>query len=152
MTDENERRLKLLPGFTRREVIVGSGSLSVLAAAGSSSSSAKTTAIPTGTEGYFLVFDENKDEADSRVFFISSEWLELFEVTDAYNAKGIKPEQIAKQIRKNTETKRKFRVLYGDNADIFEPVEGATFLPPVRPTAGQTYLAMMISLNKIPDK
>jgi len=115
--------------------------------------SAKATATPGATEGYFLVFESGGGgDEDTRVFFLPSAWLELFEVTDAYINRGMDPAEVVDNIRKaaNAAKLKKLRAYYGDEADIFDPVPGSSYIQPSPPTSGQTYLAMMISPDKIP--
>ena len=104
------------------------------------------------TEGYFIVYEDrmnsSEGEDDTRIFFISSEWLSYFEVTDAYVLNGIDPAEVVTKIRglpQSHSKLRKVRLFYGDGADIWDPLPGLTLIPPTPPQASETYLAAMIS-------
>lgn len=126
------------PGFavpSRREVIAAA------AAAMAAMASGDRAAAQAGAEGYFFVF-----QTFDRVFFIPSAWLELFEVTEAYEAKHPNNwKKALKKIRDDTGSKQ-MKALYAtsNRPDFEKPVPG-TVIPADPPDPGSTYLAMMIS-------
>jgi hypothetical protein len=137
---------------SRRDVLAAAG-----AALAGSAVSAGTATAAERTEGYFFVFAAppagSEDKAADRVFFISSAWLELFEVTDIYYRVGLNPKDVVTNIRRSKEKRgkkpTKFDALYSDQADT-TAIAGATYVPPPQPGPSQTYLAMMISPENIP--
>jgi len=139
---------------TRRDLIAAAA---VIATSGMSLSAANAAADVPPTEGYFMVYEPRGSggdpETDTRIFFIPSAWLELFEVTDAYWQKNINPTDVVEKIRESRSSKAKrVRLYYGDNADIPNPVAGAEYIPPTKPPGGKTYLAMMISPGEIEEE
>ncbi|WP_262273068.1 hypothetical protein [Microvirga yunnanensis] len=140
------------PQATRRDLLALAGTF--VATVGSAAVPAH--AAPGKTEGYFLVYDPRGGGSDpdtgTRIFFISSEWLQYFEVTDVYRQMNMDPAAVANKIRQSASPKvRTMKALYGDVADIEGPVGGTTLITPRPPTGSETYLAMMISLNAVPQ-
>ena len=143
VSDEPQQRFP-----SRRQVLAAAG------AALACSASAGAAATAEGrTEGYFFVFTATGQDTDDRVFFISSEWLEMFEVTDVYLAAGYDPKDVVKNIRKakalKGKTPHQFSALYSD-LEGTQAIPGAAYVPPPPPNPSQTYLAMMIAPAAVP--
>jgi hypothetical protein len=124
---------------------------------------ASFAALPTltsPTEGVFLVFTDAGGGnpgggSGARVFFISSAWLELFEVTGVYQRQNINPQDVADAIRRSSHTRiKRFKALYSDGSDPSQnlkgAIDGASIIPPIPPGPNQTYLAMSIGPADVP--
>lgn len=147
--------------MTRRDVIAAAGATVFMSAQAGSPASAAVQA-----EGYFLVFNKqsgipgNADQYD-RVFFIPSDWLEVFEVTDVYRSKypelpsnpsgyenwkeGLR--RIRMNNAGNNPKKMKVSALYASSTDsgAEEALPGKTAIEPTLPDLNHTYLAMSMS-------
>jgi hypothetical protein len=138
-------------GATRRDLLAIAGTLAVSAVSAATPANAATGKA----EGFFLVYEPRASgsdpESDTRIFFISSEWLQYFEVTDFYRQMSMDPAAVVSNIRQSGSSKvRRMKVLYGDAADIVGPVGGTTLIAPRPPATSETYLAMMISPGAVP--
>ena len=112
---------------------------SVLAAASFAGALPAHAATASGVEGVFLVFKKQ-----DRIFFVPSQWLEVFEITDLYEAVPL--DKVVKKIRKEDHGKSTHAsVLYGDIADLVNPLNAAEVLLPEVPTENRTYVAAMVS-------
>lgn len=116
------------------------------------------------TEGYFFVFTDrdgksDDDLADHRIFFISSEWLKAFEVTEYYRSvqkeKGEiwSPQRIVTAIREDIGyeagpniKKARVRALYADGPALVKLTANGTdcIEGNIRPDPEGIYLAAMI--------
>jgi hypothetical protein len=145
--------------LSRRAVIAGTASIT----AGSMLPTAGLAALPSltsPTEGVFLVFTDTggghpADGSRARVFFISSGWLELFEVTGVYQQQSLSAQGVADKIRMSSSARiKRFKALYADGLDSSQnlkgAIAGATIIPPVPPGPNQTYLAMSIGEGDVP--
>ena len=115
------------PETTRRDLLALAGTFVATAV----SAAVPANAAPGKTEGYFLVYDPRGGGSDpdtgTRIFFIASEWLQYFEVTDVYRQMNMDPAAVASKIRQSSSSKvRSLKALYGDVADIQGPVGGTT--------------------------
>jgi hypothetical protein len=152
----------------RRDVLVAAGATVLMSTHASGSASAAVR-----PEGYFLVFNQRgggggvSDPAADRIFFIPSQWLELFELTEVY--KDRYPELVGapsgyknwkeglERVRKDNQghpKKMKISALYATFGDpgVEEPFPGKIVVGPNLPDVNQTYLAMSISPPVIPDE
>jgi hypothetical protein len=117
------------------------------------------------TEGFFLIAKQHGSGGNDkeRLFFLKSEWLSYFEITDEYYNTGLS--QVTDYIRKvckvcagvdGRQDNGVFEMLYADDIlNVTDPNTNVTTgvvpntlstvvdLPP--PPAGTTYLAQMIS-------
>jgi hypothetical protein len=116
--------------------------------------------LTSPTEGVFLVFTDPGGgnpggTSGARVFFISSGWLELFEVTGVYQQQNISPQDVADAIRQSSHARiKRFKALYSDGSDSSQnlkgAIAGASIIQPMPPGPNQTYLAMSIAPADVP--
>lgn len=156
---ENHEKTEGLPAnhpqpseTTRRSLLAIAGTLAATAV----SAVVPATAASGKVEGFFLVYEPkgsgSDPDADTRIFFLSSEWLQYFEVTDVYRQMNMDPADVVRNIRQSGSAKvRRMKVLYSDVADIVGPVGGTTLITPRPPVGSETYLAMMISPSAVPS-
>src|SRR5688572_15602900 len=110
------------PDLNRRQIITAAG-VTVLAAVAASDRTAAAEVPPeklgeNNVEGYFFLFSDRNEE--DRVFFISSEWMEYFEVPLAF-IKGGDRAKFVKKIRKAggaQHRKANVKALYSNLGDL----------------------------------
>jgi len=126
--------------LSRREIVSAASAALVAATVGLGAAPAEASSGGS-TEGFFLTLGD-------RVFFIQSNWLRYFEVTELYRQNG-HPDAADKFMKYGAAKKVPSAAYYADLADPTETSETLpttlTFTPLLPPDDTHTYLAMMVS-------